>query len=110
MRSRSNKGVVTGRSAVLFGLLLYLSRHSDGQSSGGDVFGDYRACPGYSLGAHGNRGDEHGVAPDERAVFDDRTVFVPSVEVTGDRTCPHVHFGADGGVAHVAEVAHQRPR
>ena len=85
-----------------------------GGASGGDtgdfgavrhVFGDDGAGAGGGLAADADGRDEHGVAANEGAVFDDGLVLVLAVVVAGDGTGADVHVRADFGVADVAEVA-----
>ena len=57
-----------------------------------------------------DRRDQLRIAPDERAILDDRRVLEGAVVVAGDRPRTNIHLCPDGRVTQIREMIRFRPR
>ena len=76
----------------------------DGQGAVRHVVGDRGTGGGYSVFAHGDRGDQVGVAAQKRAVSDHGAVLFLAVKVRGRAAAAKIHVLPHFGVAHIAQV------
>src|SRR5438128_7815327 len=81
----------------------------NGERIGRNVFTNRGAAADVRAFADRDRRDELRVAPDERAVFDRRLIFLLAVVVARDRAGADVHLLADCGVAEIGEMSGLRP-